>query len=114
MDEVNAAAQREGVPAMKEPNLILPPKEVVKPTNISRRGFLRCLGITSLTLAVPSLIVPKEKKIIAQVSPGYIRYKTINCSGFVAYTDFSDDYHEFQEALKSIRDKFGRDITYND
>lgn len=43
--------------------LILPPNEIVKPATLSRRGFLRAMGVTA-TIVVPSLVVPKQRYAI--------------------------------------------------
>ena len=32
-----------------------------RPTNVSRRGFLRAAGVTTLSMAVPGLVVPRAR-----------------------------------------------------
>lgn len=39
----------------------------IKPNNMSRRGFLRLIGVTSMTLAVPGLLVPAPRQVEAPV-----------------------------------------------
>lgn len=48
---------------MNSSSLILPPQEIIKPNNLSRRSFLRFMGITTVTAVVtPKLLLAGDPR----------------------------------------------------
>jgi hypothetical protein len=54
---------------------------IVKPPGMSRRGFIRALGVTAVTVTGAGLIVPKTKLLLPGLNPtGYSSWRNLTCN----------------------------------
>lgn len=52
-------------------NLILPPNEIIKPDTISRRGFLRTMGVMTTMIEVSNFFIPEPRYVSGKSSKQY-------------------------------------------